>query len=94
LQQADKSGDGNVDFEEFAQLYTKYPIKHRSEEELQAIEHKWELPERIVCDSRSDRKAIEQNRPPRWEMDAKCQPGVMVMIVPSTPALAHMPAHR
>jgi hypothetical protein len=82
LQQADASGDGFVDYDEFVQLYTKYPVYHHSKEELEAIEQKWELPEQIVSDSRPDRWAINNKQPPRWEIDPRCQPGVMVIHVP------------
>ena len=79
VQQADASGDGFVDYDEFVQLYTKYPVYHHSKEELEAIEQKWELPEQIVSDSRPDRWAINNKQPPRWEIDPRCQPGVMVI---------------
>jgi hypothetical protein len=81
LQQADASGDGFVDYDEFVQLYTKYPVYHHSAEELEAIEQKWELSEQIVSDSRPDRWAINNKQPPRWEIDPRCQPGVMVIHV-------------
>ena len=44
MQNADKSGDGGVDYEEFVQMYTKYKIQNHTKEELRAIEEKWQLP--------------------------------------------------
>uniref|UniRef100_A0A7S4L8K0 EF-hand domain-containing protein n=1 Tax=Guillardia theta TaxID=55529 RepID=A0A7S4L8K0_GUITH len=68
---ADTSGDGTVDYDEFVQLYSKYPVKIQSEEELLQISRKWEPPEIPVRDCR-----------PPWKDDT-CKPGARVMLMAS-----------
>ena len=68
IKSADKSGDGTVDYVEFAQLYTKYPIHNYTAAELREIAKKWEAPEQVVRDS----------RPPF--NDERCRPGQMVRL--------------
>ena len=65
-QQADTSGDGTINYDEFVQLYSKYEVKHHSDQELREIEEKWQLPEQIVRDNREPFN------------DPMCKPGQMV----------------
>ena len=65
-QQADTSGDGTINYDEFVQLYSKYEVKHHSDQELREIEEKWQLPEQKVRDNREPFN------------DPMCKPGQMV----------------
>lgn len=82
ISNADKSGDGVVDYDEFVQIYTKYRVHNYSDTELKAIEEKWELPEVVVKDCRAlcaadHRSWQEQDRMTTFD-DSRCKPGQMV----------------